>query len=94
MLLRKYHTLPYNTIFISSLLSSLKTSLPIEIANLNDPVSKLSSVQLNMWTMIVRPNIISPDIIVNASSQTEFLYELEALFVYVFKLILIDIDMS
>ena len=49
-------------------------------------------MHLNIWTMIVRPNILSQDIIVNASSQTEFLYQLEALFVYVF--IIIDIKDS
>ena len=44
-------------------------------------------MQMNMWTMIVRPNILSPDIIVNASSQSEFLHQLEALFVYVLLII-------
>ena len=77
----------YNTLFFASLFHSLKASLPIEISNLKDPVNKVSSGQMNMWTMIVRPNILSPDIIVNASSQTEFLYQLEALFVYVFNII-------
>ena len=73
----------YNTLFFASLFNSLKASLPIEISNLKDPVNKVSSGQMNMWTMIVRPNILSPDIMVNASSQTEFLHQLEALFVYV-----------
>ena len=43
--------------------------------------------------MIVRPNILSQDIIVNASSQKEFLYQLEALFVYVFIIIDIKLDL-
>ena len=80
----------YNTLFlfIGSLFNSLKASLPIEISNLKDPVNKFSfDSQMNIWTMIVRPNILSQDIIVNASSQTEFLYQLEALFVYVFIII-------
>ena len=80
----------YNTLFLftASLFNSLKASLPIEISKLKDPVNKVSSSQKNMWTMIVRPNILSPDIIVNASSQTEFLYQLEALFVYVYSSLL------
>ena len=70
-------------IAVAGLLNSLKTSLPVEISNLMDPVKKMPSMQMNMWTMIVRPNILSTDIIVNASSQTEFLYQLEALFLCV-----------
>ena len=79
----------YNTLFLftASLFNSLKASLPIEISKLKDPVNKVSSMQMNMWTMIVRPNILSPDIIVNASSQSEFLHQLEALFVYVLLII-------
>ena len=89
MLLTKFSLYSNSFFFIAvaGLLNSLKPSLPIEISNLNDPVNKVSSMQMNMWTMIVRPNILSPDIIVNASSQSEFLHQLEALFVYVLLII-------